>query len=684
MASSSTPATSFEATPDSNSDLPTPTNSHIPACSARPRSCIHCRQRKIKCDHQHPCCHCVRSNLECVFPTGRGRAAKKPRTQLDGPLLDRLHRLESTIASLKRERDLNSLSTTKENLDTSDSVPSPFLGSIKDSSASNAGVDTPIENQLGRLMIDDTRSYYVSNILWTNLGNEIEELRDMLHESVSEDEDYPPTEVAESATGPSPGTSGALLGFRSISHSLKSFHPPLPQSVTLFRLFSENVVPLVHLFHMPTMRRMYWGAVVSDSLDRNTEALLFSIYYSAVISMDEDQCETITGLNRTSALDKYRFAFEQAMARANFLCTQSMTLLQEVVLFLSALRNEDESRTTWSLTSLAFHIAQAMGLHRDGAVFGLKPLEVELRRRLWWHICLIDIRSSEFHGYEPVARGSSFDTKPPLNINDCDINAQMKDPPPEHEGATEMTFCLVRCEALPSGWKVAYAPPSMRVPGSSESGMSAADREAEPSLLRKRLEEDYLRYCDTSVPFLFLVSIVTRLILARWWLVVHYPARDKRSLDATLRDELFSTSIEVLEMSVKILTSKGYYALDLALQNTHSCDRAWELVNLVHDRWDMKQPSKKGNLWRPIHRLMAKARYVREMQKIDPHGGAGQVPSVAPLDSVPGTENVQNMFGMEPANSFLDLSLEGLEADRFDVPADVTWQWDELLAFDDL
>ncbi|KAJ4319334.1 hypothetical protein N0V84_006419 [Fusarium piperis] len=705
MASSSTPAASFKATPALNPDLPIPADSHIPASSARPRSCIHCRQRKIKCDRQYPCCNCIRSKLECVFPTGRGRAVKKPRTHLDSPLLNRLHRLESTIASLKRERHLNSPSTIEENIDVINSAPSPLLDQVKDSS-SNAGVESPMENQLGRLMIDDTRSYYVSNILWTNLGNEIEELRDMLHESVSEDEDYPPTEVADSTTGPSPGTSGALLGFRSLAHSLKSFHPPLPQSVTLFRLFSENVVPLVHLFHMPTTRRMYWDAVVAESLDKNTEALLFAIYYSAVISMDEDQCENITGLTRTDALDKYRFAFEQALARANFLFTQSMTLLQAMVLFLSALRNEDESRTTWSLTSLAFHIAQAMGLHRDGAVFGLKPLEIELRRRLWWHICLVDIRSSEFHGYEPVARGSSFDTKPPLNINDCDINAQMKDPPPEHEGTTEMTFCLIRCEALRSGWRVAYAPPSMQALGPTKDAMSAADREAEPSLLKQRLEEGYLRYCDTSVPFMFLVSTVARLILARWWLVVHYPARDKKNagLDETLRDKLFSTSIEVLEMSIKLFTSKAianwtwhskthiqWQAVAIVLSEICSrpqsaeCDRAWELVNLVHDRWNMKQPGKKGNLWRPINRLMAKARYVREMQKINLHCTV-HVPNAvsAPVDSVPQAENVQSMFGMEPANSFLDLSLEGLEADMFDVPADGTWQWDESLAFNDI
>ncbi|KAM0417243.1 hypothetical protein ACHAPT_012754 [Fusarium lateritium] len=386
------------------------------------------------------------------------------------------------------------------------------------------------------------------------------------------------------------------------------------------------------------------------------------------------------------------------MARANFLCAQSMTLLQAVVLFLSALRNEDESRTTWSVTSLAFHIAQAMGLHRDDTVFGLKPLKVEFRRRLWRHICLIDIPSSEFHGYEPVARESAFDTKPPLNINDSDIDAQMKEPPPEREGATEMTFCLIRCEALRAGWKVAYAPTSMPVPGLSEDEMGAADRETVPDILRQRLEERYIRHWDTSGPFMLLASTVARLI-TRTWLVVHYPARDKRNanIDTTLRDQLLSTSTEVLEMSVRLLTSKDianwtwhskthiqWQVVALVLSEICSrppspeCDRAWELVNLVHDRWNMKERSKKGNLWGPINRLMAKARYVREMPKIGPV----RVPIAVstPGDDVSRAKNMQSMFGMEYSDSFLDLSLEGLEADMFDVAADGSWQWDELLA----
>ncbi|KAM0415607.1 hypothetical protein ACHAPD_006808 [Fusarium lateritium] len=239
--------------------------------------------------------------------------------------------------------------------------------------------------------------------MWANLGNEIEELRDLLHDPVSDDEDYVPADgYIPEAVSPF-GTSAAVLGFRSLGHSLRPYHPPMQMSVALLTIFRENVLPLVHIFHMPTTEQWYWDTVVSlDSLNKNTETLLFSIYYSAIISMDETQCLDILGSTRSDSLDKYRFAVEQALARANLLNTQSFVLLQAVVLFLSGLRNEDDSRTTWSLTSLIFHIAQAMGLHRDGTTFGLKPLDIELRRRLWWHICLLDMRSSEFHGYEPI------------------------------------------------------------------------------------------------------------------------------------------------------------------------------------------------------------------------------------------------------------------------------------------
>lgn len=465
----------------------------------------------------------------------------------------------------------------------------------------------------------------------------IEELRDLLYEPESEDEDFDAATVSSAAdTTNSLGCNAAILGFQALAQSLRAYHPPLSQSVALFEIFKHSVAPLVHIFHMPTLVASYWDAVASpESLNRNTEALLFAIYYSTVISMESQQCEEVLGFSRAAAVKHYQFAVEQAMARANLLNTQSVVLIQAVVLFLSALRNEDASRTAWSMTALIFHIAQVMGLHRDGAPFGLRPLETEIRRRLWWHICLLDIRSSEYHGCEPIVHQSMFDTRMPLNINDSDLTPDMTVPPTEREETTEMTFCLIRCEAMCIVWKTGYVPPSMRRPGQPAEGLSLPERASLAKDLQLRLEERYLKHCDTSRPFFQVCVTVACLIIARTWLVVYYPPRQKddgATLPSLTRDQLFTISIKVLELSSELLTSPAlaqwtwhskthvqWHAVAFVLSEICSrppsldCDHAWEYAQTVYNRWEMKE--NKGNLWRPIKQLMAKAQYIREIQK---------------------------------------------------------------------
>jgi hypothetical protein len=530
--------------------------------------------------------------------------------------------------------------------------------------------------------------------LLTLLVLQIEELRDMLHDPLSEDDVSNPIDVSKPLPEvASPlGTSASVLGFRSLCHSLLPYHPPTHLSVTLLNLFIENVLPLVHIFHMPTTEQWFWDSIVSlDTLDRNTEALLFAIYYSAVISMDEDQCLGVLGEPRSGSLDKFRFAVEQAMARANLLNTQSLILLQAAVLFLSGLRNEDDSRTTWSLTSLIFHIAQAMGLHRDGTTFGLKPFDTELRRRLWWHICLLDMRSSEFHGYEPIVCGDMFDTKLPLNINDNDITPHMMEAPIEHAGHTEMTFCLIRCEVMRAGWRVGYASPTPN----STTGATLEVREAVVQDLKDRLEERYLSYCDDSAPFMLFTSTVARLIIARTWLVVHYPGKQKEDCGSAMsepaRDRLFAASMEILGLSTVILTNSSiskwtwhskthiqWHAVIFVLSEICSrpasteCDRAWEFINTVRNRWNMNESGKRGNLWRPIQRLMVKARYVREMQQLDPGfclaGRSGPVLTDTTLTPAAGiNQAIPNVYmsGVASPNEYIDWMLGDLGIDLY-------------------
>ncbi|KAJ6014281.1 hypothetical protein N7540_008872 [Penicillium herquei] len=543
---------------------------------------------------------------------------------------------------LRLEETSQNLSDLEETIQTL--LSGDILGNVhpKISSLDESNDSSQIEQQFGRLVIDDTRSCYVSNVLWANLGDNIEELRDLLHtrpDSESDDADDrfdKSTEASLGNTASEQGSNAAIMRFHALAQSLRTYHPSLHTSVELLEIFKRNVAPMVHIFHMPTMIRSFWEDVnLQQELSRPAEALLFAIYYSAVISMESHQCEHILSVPRATALKHFQFATQQAIARANFLNTQSMVLVQAAVLFLSALRNEDASRTAWSLTALVVHIARSMGLHRDGAAFGLRPLETELRRRLWWHICLLDIRSSEYHGYEPIVHESMFDTRAPLNINDSDLTAEMTEPPAEREEATEMTFCLIRCEVMRVAWKTGYTKPNMSPLDKPTEGLSFHDRTALAQGLQFRVQERYLKHCDPSTPFSILCVTVAQLTIARTWLVVYYPLIRKdrgAALPSNLRDRLFLTSIKVLEMSNTLLTNS-----DLAQWQWHSkthiqwhtiafllseicarppsadCDRAWEYVQTVYNRWKVKEH--KGNRWRPIVHLMAKTRYVRQIQR---------------------------------------------------------------------
>lgn len=61
-----------------------------------------------------------------------------------------------------------------------------------------------------------------------------------------------------------------------------------------------------------------------------------------------------------------------------------------------------------------------MGLHRDGALFGLGTVECEVRRRIWWHIMHLDIQGSIATGLPPLGGSGEdqFDTKMVSELRD--------------------------------------------------------------------------------------------------------------------------------------------------------------------------------------------------------------------------------------------------------------------------
>jgi hypothetical protein len=473
-----------------------------------------------------------------------------------------------------------------------------------------------------------------------------------LDPSSSDEEDHP---SPASTSTHSSNHDGFLFGFYSLSHSLRSFHPPPSKVALLWDIYLENVAPLLPIVHKHTVKQIFTNAAEHpEALDKNSEALLLAMYYVSIVSLTPDQCISLLGEERDTAVSRYRFAVEQALSKANLLNTQSLMLLQAAVIFLIAVRREDDSKFVWSMTSLVLRLAQGLGLHRDGTNFGLKPFETEMRRRLWWHIGLLDIRSSEDHGTDTQVNEGMYDTRLPLNINDDDICPEMQEPPQERDSFTEMTFALMRFDITVALRRVGHSCPNNNIPGPQEPSPERCGKLIQA--VNKRIEERYIRQCDMNVPIQWVTATVARLILTKLWLVVHHPmTRPYQGLNLTnsSRENLFHTSVEVAEFARLLSNDKNtqkwgwmfainmqWHAIAFVLAElcvrpiTPLTERAWTAVSSLYGNWLQTARHKKGMLWRPLARLMKRAADHRAKQQQQMHTQFGPNPATSGATSI--------------------------------------------------
>ncbi|EOD46576.1 putative c6 transcription protein [Neofusicoccum parvum UCRNP2] len=558
-----------------------------------PRSCVTCRRRKVKCDKKHPCTNCTKARIECIFPAP-GRAPRKARKPPDAELLERLRKLEGMVKTLGGAEADDDKAQTSEGekpvetaVDTTEvRAEQPKNRNIENEDCAKYARYLPpedktiagLETRFGRLVVNEGRSRYINSSFWASLNNEVNSI---------------------------------------IAQEFEAFG--------LWTLFKENVDPLVKVLHIPTIEPKILSAIENrDHIPRGMEALLFSIYYAVITSTSSEDCDAWFSESKQTLLDKYRFGLEQGLARANFLQTDEFVVLQAFVIFLICLRRNEAARIIWTLTGLVVRMAQTLGIHRDGSHFGLSPFEIEMRRRLWWQVCILDTRASEDHGCDPTIVEASFDTQIPLNVNDVDLDPAMKEFPKERIGCTEMTFCLVRFEVANVYRRIQYVPPGPVRCSRYFSSVSLEQKERWITEVHSKIEEKYLRDCDMTVPLYWVIATVSRLIMSKMWLMIYHPYQrldGGASLPQETKDKLFVTSLENVEYSILLETEERtqkwgwlfrtyvqWHAIAFLLSELcirtkgELVARAWRAVEATAARrWnDLSSDQKKGCLWRPL------------------------------------------------------------------------------------
>ncbi|KAK4166325.1 fungal-specific transcription factor domain-containing protein [Cladorrhinum sp. PSN259] len=670
----------------------------IVSSALNPRSCVTCRRRKVRCDKHMPCSNCRRAQIPCIFPAP-GRAPRRPRpkdpnappkqpsSEREQELMKRLRKLEGIVEELSGQIELETVrppystgnspegTTVSGGHDQTPGGRQPTAGNFNNfaqgltSAAASPDPPNPpnpprtisgnvseadrtqrnspdVHKQFGRLMLNEKGgTRYVSSGLWSSITDELDELRNESEEYQhhdSEDSDDEATPDSADHMGHSfTDHHSFILGYRSSDVDLRPLHPLPSQIPFMWQVFQENVDPILKVLHVPTMSKLIRELRNNfDSLTPSTEALMFAIYYASITSLDEDQVKLSLGANKDALLLQYRFALEQALGKANFLTAPDLEVAQAFLLFLVLVRRHDDTRFAWTLTGLLIRICQALGLHRDGTHFSnLTPFQIEMRRRLFWAVCVLDLRSAEDQGTDLTVVEETFDTQFPLNINDADISPDSKVLPEAREGTSDMTFSIIRYEMCTLARRLHTMSSAMAVICPRDSGkFSLEEREQMLVDVLQHVEDKYLK--NSTDPMYWAAANIARVIVAKMTLVIYqpvlFPGAGNEYLSQAIRERLFNASLEVFEYTHILNTdprckqwrwlfqtySQWHAVAYTLIEVSHrpwgpKAERAWGALNLrfaAPNSVELERLASHHAVWVPLKKLHDKARKHRESE----------------------------------------------------------------------
>lgn len=176
------------------------------------------------------------------------------------------------------------------------------------------------------------------------------------------------------------------------------------------------------------------------------------------------------------------------------------------------------------LVAAVVRVAQSLGLHRDGSLLGISAFETEMRRRIWYEICLLDLKTAQDHGCDPSITTASYDTQMPLNINDQDLSEDPNAPPPVARSEfTEMTFCLVRYEMLDCYDFFRNEPGAAKCPHAIK--ITLQEKEEKLRTTKRRIEAKYPTWLEGPERLKSAVFMVSRIMIRKALISLYHPLR---------------------------------------------------------------------------------------------------------------------------------------------------------------
>jgi hypothetical protein len=442
------------------------------------RSCLTCRKRKIKCSRGQPCQYCAKLSLECTYSDVKIKEKETPTDEVAA----RLGRIEALLLNL----DLKISNTITPPIETPSTSDRPSPASL--SSDIPQRLSQTKSSMKGKL-IPGNDGRYATHSFWRGLDDTIAGPKDSTSEPA-----LPRLDQTLPSSSSIPRES-AIPEAHAIPKGTLQFHPTTDQLFALWKVYLANVDPICKLLHIPSTQRQLLRADENlTEVPPAFEALMFAIYFAAITSIPSSTSMRAFHEDRPVLLSRYRLGLEQSLAKANYMSRTNVTIVQALTLFLICVRMSVDKEYVWSMTGLLIRFATKLGLHHDPADLGLTPFRAEMRRRLWWQIYVLDIRTAEDFDMDPSICEHSFDTGFPANVNDADFDEDTTHGLAGADGRTEMLFTLLRTEVSCAARHIIFTPElASNYP---HSNVSPSERRDLIDQLISKLEQKYFKYCD--------------------------------------------------------------------------------------------------------------------------------------------------------------------------------------------
>lgn len=163
---------------------------------------------------------------------------------------------------------------------------------------------------------------------------QLKSMRQIVDDEIACDESTP-LPIDEAANTPDENSELILGAAESPSVNPDDLAPSPAHIVRLWQIYLDRCNSLTKIIHVPSVQPYLLQATGnSPQLPKNVEALLFSIYTLATVSMTKEECEEMLGISRDKALARFGQGVRISLTRMGFLKTHDLVTLQALVIYL--------------------------------------------------------------------------------------------------------------------------------------------------------------------------------------------------------------------------------------------------------------------------------------------------------------------------------------------------------------